>query len=107
VAGWAGQAAGGGTSVKNPASGQTTRLAMSGGGTECEHGIDELHNLESQIRGVESWGIPSRMTTPTTGRTCEAGLPMLPLVVRASDRVPRSSRFREADSVRFVRLNMA
>jgi hypothetical protein len=33
--------------------------------------------------------------------------PVLTLVLRTSDRVPRFSRFEDADSVRFVRFNMA
>lgn len=50
--------------------------------------------------------IPSRMTTQYAWRDRRVCPPMLTPAFRASDRVPRFSRFRWADSVRFVRFNM-
>jgi hypothetical protein len=51
--------------------------------------------------------IPARMTTGWAWRVCRAFAPLLTFACEASDRVPRFSRFRWADSVRFVRFNMA
>jgi len=47
------------------------------------------------------------MTTGKAWRLCRVCAPELRLASEASDRVPRFSRFRWADSVRFVRFNMA
>jgi hypothetical protein len=47
------------------------------------------------------------MTTAEAWRVCRVWMPSLRPARVASDRVPRFSRFRWADSVRFVRFNMA
>ena len=62
---------------------------------------------DARIDGSKLHDIPSRMANPWAGRTCRVGLPLNSPVARTNDRVPRFSRLRRADSVRFVRFNMA
>jgi hypothetical protein len=90
---------------------------MSHGDTDGEPGIDGIARSPIEIEiDLESTGsptIPARMTTAEAWRVCRVCVPLLKRTgsaeaeAAASDRVPRFSRFRLADSIRFVRFNMA
>jgi hypothetical protein len=60
----------------------------------------------SCIEGSGLPNVPTRGVKPWAWRTRRVDLPLITLVATTSDRVPRFSRLRLADSVRFVRFNM-
>src|SRR4051812_24684638 len=74
--------------------------------------VPRIRGLPIEIAGFSPVMVPVRMSSNTikvgwTWRMRRVTLPMLALASEASDRVPRFSRLRLADSVRFVRFNMA
>jgi hypothetical protein len=89
----------------SPTGGRTTRPATGHGTTGVEPGMDGI--AIPGIDGSQMPNIPTRMAKPWAWRMRGVDLPLRALALTASDRVPRFSRFRLADSVRFVRFNMA
>jgi len=66
-----------------------------------------IADQHGRIDGGKLPNIPARMAKPWAWTRCGVWLPSFTPALRTSDRVPRFSRFRVADNVRFVRFDMA